>query len=86
MSKAELLQQDARGAIRETITAKEVAEMLGISEWTVYDWVRKKLIPHIRVGKRVLFRRNSILQWLEAQEQASVTVEPEDTGKIRRLK
>ncbi|AGK99644.1 helix-turn-helix domain-containing protein [Desulfoscipio gibsoniae] len=80
------LKDDAQHVLRETITAREVAEMLGISEWAAYDWARRKIIPHIRAGKRVLFRRSSILQWLEAQEQASVTVEPETAGKIRRLK
>jgi len=71
---------------RETIVAREAAEMLGVSEWTVYDWTRKKYIPHIKVGKRVLFRRSSILQWLDEQEQASVVAEPVERGKIRKLK
>lgn len=71
---------------RETIVAKEAAAMLGVSEWVVYDWARKKLIPHIKVGKRVLFRRASIMQWLSEQEQASVAAEPVKQGKIRRLK
>lgn len=71
---------------RETIVAKEAAEMLGVSEWTIYDWARRKIIPHIKVGKRVLFRRASILQWLDEQEQASVAAEPVKQGKIRRLK
>jgi excisionase family DNA binding protein len=71
---------------RETIVAKEAAAMLGVSEWVVYDWARKKLIPHIKVGKRVLFRRSSILQWLDEQEKASMAVEPVRQGKIRRLK
>ncbi len=71
---------------RETIVAKEAAEMLGVSEWVVYDWARKKLIPHIKVGKRVLFRRSSILQWLDQQEKASMAVEPVGQRKIRRLK
>jgi len=70
----------------ETIVAKEVGKMLGISEWAVYDWTRRKILPHVRAGKRVLFRRSSILQWLEEQEKASMMPEPETNGKIRRLK
>lgn len=74
--------------MRETIEAHEAAEILGLSAWTVYDLVRRHVLPHIRVGRRVLFRRTSMLAWLEAQEQASVTAEPEPetTGGIRRLK
>lgn len=72
---------------RETITAKEAAGILGLSEWAVYDLARRRLLPHVRVGRRVLFRYASLLAWLEAQEQVSVTVEPErERGKIRHLK
>ncbi|TYO97045.1 helix-turn-helix domain-containing protein [Desulfallas thermosapovorans] len=81
------MKNDIKQALRETIHAKEAAEMLGVSEWTIYDWARRKIIPHIKVGKRVLFRRSSILQWLDEQEAASlVQPEPVDSGKIRRLK
>lgn len=70
--------------MRETITASEAAKILGLSVWTVYDLARRGVLPHIRVGRRVLFRRASLLAWLGAQEQASVTAEP--AGGIRRVK
>ncbi|MDI6709473.1 MAG: helix-turn-helix domain-containing protein [Bacillota bacterium] len=56
---------------RETIDADEVAAMTGLSAWSIYNLVRRGEIPHIRVGRRVLFRRSSILNWLEEQEQAT---------------
>ena len=62
----EQLKEDAQSAYRETITAGEVAQLLGVSEWTVYDLTRRKMIPHIKIGRRVLYRRSSILAWLEA--------------------
>ena len=85
---AKQLHQDARVALRETIEAVEVAAILGVSEWTVYDLARRRVIPHVRLGtRRVLFRRSSILAWLDAREQASVGMETEtEHGKIRRLK
>jgi len=67
--------------VRETITASEAAKLLGLSEWSVYDLARRREIPHVRIGRRVLFRRSSILGWLEAQETASVKREPEPAGK-----
>ncbi|WP_338826276.1 hypothetical protein MTBGP_09790 [Moorella thermoacetica] len=72
-------------APRETITAGEAAEIIGLSEWTIYDLARRHVIPHIRVGRRVLFRRSSLLAWLEQQEAASIRHEPDQTGEIRRL-
>lgn len=88
MERAEQLKQDARAALRETIEAREAAAILGVSEWTVYNLARRRIIPHIKIApRRVLFRRASLLAWLDAQEQASMAVEPEpECGKIRRLK
>ena len=71
--------------MRETLTAKEAAAFLGISTWLLYELVKRKEIPHSKAGKRILFRRQTLLQWLSAQEQASVAPEPEP-GKIRRVK
>ncbi|WP_338826412.1 hypothetical protein MTBGP_13340 [Moorella thermoacetica] len=85
MRTAEELRNDALQALRETITAEEVAEIIGVSEWTVYDLARRRVIPHIRVGRRVLFRRSTILTWLEQQEAASLKPEPVQFGNIRKL-
>lgn len=68
--------------VRETIEAADVAQIMGVSEWTVYDLARRRIIPHIRIGRRVLFRRSTILSWLEAQEKASLT-EPVVGEKIK---
>lgn len=71
----------------ETIGAGQAAELLGVSEWSVYELARRRELPHVRVGRRVLFRRATLLDWMDAREQASVAVEQELTpGGIRRLK
>lgn len=59
---------------RETITAQEASGLLGLSAWTIYDLARRHEIPHIRVGRRVLFRQSSLLAWMDAREAASTTV------------
>jgi len=69
----------------ETMTAREAATFLGISTWLLYELVKRKEIPCAKAGRRVLFRRQTLLQWLEAQEKASLMQEPEP-GKIRRVK
>lgn len=73
--------------MRETIEAKEAAELVGISEWKVLEMARRKLIPHIRPAgcRRVLFRRSTLLAWLDVQEAASVAIEEPGPGKIRRV-
>jgi excisionase family DNA binding protein len=42
------------------LSVKEAAEYLGISESTIYTWKSQKRIPYIKVGRRVLFRRESL--------------------------
>lgn len=73
---------------RQTITAKEAADYIGVSKDTIYDLSRKKKIPCVRVGKRILFRREALDKWMDEQEAESVNKslkQPEVHGKVRRL-
>lgn len=79
------LKQDNQVALRETIEAAEAAAIVGLSEWSIYNLARKRMIPHVRVGRRVLFRRTSLLAWLDERERASVAGEQEPISKIRRV-
>jgi excisionase family DNA binding protein len=85
---AEQLKEDARKALRATMTAREGAAYIGLSYWKALEMVKAGQLPHIRIGGRVLFRRQALDAWLEQQEQASVRRDPEsaERGKIRRLK
>jgi len=53
----------------EIMSAKEVATYLNISYWTLTEMVRRKEIPHFRIGKRILFRTDSLLEWVCNQEK-----------------
>jgi excisionase family DNA binding protein len=55
-----------------TVKAKQAAKYLNISYWKILDMVKKGEIPHIKAGKLVLFRRETLDQWLVEQEQQSV--------------
>lgn len=35
-------------------TATEIAEIVGVSTWTVYSWARSKRIPSIRATPRIV--------------------------------
>jgi excisionase family DNA binding protein len=35
-------------------TARELAELLGVSTWTVYAWARSKRIPALRATPRIV--------------------------------
>jgi predicted DNA-binding transcriptional regulator AlpA len=49
----------------------------------LYREVRAKRLPHIRLGRYVRFRRESINAWLEASERGT-TVSAEHTAARRR--
>lgn len=55
-----------------TFKAKQAAEYIGISYWKILDMVKKSEIPHIRVGKLVFFRKETLDQWLGEQEMRSM--------------
>ena len=57
---------------RTTLTMKETAEYLGISYWLVNQLVRRKQIPCARVGGRVLFRVQTLDEYLKEKEENSI--------------
>jgi excisionase family DNA binding protein len=48
---------------RLNMTAREVGALLGISHQSVYDGAGRGEIPHLRVGKRIIFPRAAIVEW-----------------------
>lgn len=54
---------------RTTLTMEEVAKYLGISYWLVGQLVRKNELPHFRVGGRLLFRKETIDNYMKEQEK-----------------
>jgi excisionase family DNA binding protein len=54
------------------ITANQVAALVGCDTATVYRWASTYLdMPVLRIGGVVRFHRERLLDWLQAQEQAS---------------
>lgn len=48
----------------DVLTADEVAELLRLDRKTVYDYAGRGVIPCQRIGKRMLFSRAAVVQWL----------------------
>ncbi|WP_270182947.1 helix-turn-helix domain-containing protein [Alkalihalobacillus sp. CinArs1] len=72
---------------RITLTAKEAAEYLGVSYWLILEMAKRKEIPHVRAGKRVLFRKESLLAWVRDREATGSQTEEIDSakGSLRKL-
>ncbi len=49
---------------KEWLTSKEVCELLKISHTTLHDWSKKGVILKHRIGNRIRFRHDEILESL----------------------
>lgn len=47
---------------------KEVAQMLGVSQGTIYKMARLNEIPHKKMLGRLIFHRETIEKWLVESE------------------
>jgi excisionase family DNA binding protein len=47
------------------ITVKKLAPVLEIHPITLYRWVESNKIPYKRVGQRIRFDAETIIQWLK---------------------
>ena len=60
---------------KEVLTPEDLAELLGISVWTIYARTSKRkrpqgkvdLPPFFRIGKLVRFYRKDLIFWLDSQ-------------------
>ncbi|MGB3537894.1 MAG: helix-turn-helix domain-containing protein [Mesorhizobium sp.] len=57
------------GLLDEWMSRAELAGELGISEDTLSRWETRRIGPPcVRVGRKVLYRRGAVQDWLKAQE------------------
>lgn len=56
----------------EVMSRREVAHFLGISIKSVETYTKNGLIPHTRLGRRYLFSKTMLMQWLERGTIASM--------------
>jgi len=47
------------------LTAKEVAEILGLKLPTLYDWVYHKKIPYIKIGSLLKFNPTVVQNYID---------------------
>ncbi len=57
-------------ALPKFMSVKEVAEMLGVSTRSVYDWISQDKIPYRKAGDRTIFLVSEILEWTKPKAAA----------------
>lgn len=57
--------------IAEVLNVDEVAELLRVGRNTVYEAANRGEIPHRRVGRRLIFSRTAVMEWINGKEPAN---------------
>lgn len=47
------------------MTAKQVGELIEVRPSTVYHWVRAGMIPYVKLGKCVRFKKSELFRWID---------------------
>lgn len=56
---------------KQTMTVAEAASYIGVSKDLIYQSVRENSIPNIKLGRRILFRKSALDNWMDQQESDS---------------
>jgi excisionase family DNA binding protein len=51
----------------EILTIDEAAAFVKVKKRTLYDFVQRKAIPHLRVRKLIRFSKRALLNWMQEQ-------------------
>ena len=58
----------AQTSFEPLLTARAVAQLLGVGVSTLYEWQRKGLIPYVRLpGHGIRFRASDLEAWIESR-------------------
>ena len=50
-----------------TLSANQVAQVLGISRANAYTLMHSKGFPTLQIGKRMVVPKNKLIEWMERQ-------------------
>jgi excisionase family DNA binding protein len=59
--------------MKELLSVKEASAWLGIPVFTLYSWALSRRMPHYKIGRRVMFSRDVLKQWLDEHRVEKVS-------------
>ena len=65
------MSMDLASRADELLTADEVAAMLRVTRAWVYSETRRGVLPHVRLGRYVRYRRDALETWVREIEQGA---------------
>ncbi len=62
--------------LERLLTARELADVLGMAPATVLDWHEAGRIPSFKIGTAVRFRASEVEAWLDGCRRGPIESEP----------
>lgn len=53
---------------KPVLCVEEAAKLLGVSRWLLLQEIKRGHIPHKRIGRRLVFSRQRLLDWMDSEE------------------
>jgi len=50
------------------IDVKTLGKICGVTPKTIHNWVYLKQIPYLKIGRRVMFKKRSLITWFNRKE------------------
>ena len=52
--------------MEKLLTAKQVSELLEVKVSTVYEWTSRGVIPYVKLGRLIRFKKPEVFRWVES--------------------
>ena len=49
------------------LSVDELAAYLGVSRWSVYQWISQRRVPYVKIGRLVRFDKVEIRGWVDGR-------------------
>ena len=66
--KEQLAVQQADGEQEELLTIQEVAQLFSVSKVTIHAWMKKGILPFLKINTRTRFKKSEILAILSKKK------------------
>ena len=53
----------------DVITVEELAVLFGLAPQTIRNWTAQGKLPHVKIGRRNMFLRRSVQEWVNRKEE-----------------
>jgi excisionase family DNA binding protein len=55
----------------EPLTVPQAADLLNLSTLTVYDYCKRRILPHSKYGNRIYFSKRELIDWAKSHRVKS---------------